>query len=301
MNPAPLISIVTPFFQVGNYLEEAIESVLAQSFTDWELILVDDGSTDQGPRVARAHAARDPARIRVLEHPGHENRGISASRNLGAAHARGRWIASLDGDDVWLPGKLADQARIVAANPDIGLVVGASVYWQSWAGGGAPADRVVAVGAPPDRIHEPPRLLDLLYPLGTGAAPSMNTLLVRSDMLKRVGGWEEAFPTAYEDQALLAKLYLATPVYVSSASWDLYRQRPGSCMDVELRGAAYHVHRRRFLEWFDGYLAALGGHEAIRSRVRAAHWRYRHPVLHGAMRGGRRIARSLAAGRFGPS
>lgn len=291
MNDAPFISVVTPFFQVGGYLREAIESVRAQTYDRWELILVDDGSTDDGPDIAREYAARYPSRIVVLSHPGRANRGISPSRNLGASRARGRWIATLDGDDVWLPDTLAEQARIAEAHPEVGLIMAATLYWRSWAGHASAPDQIIPVGAPQDQVHEPPKLLELLYPLGEGAAPSMNTVLVRSDVLRQVGGWENEFPTAYEDQALLTKLYLATPAYVSSGCWDRYRQRPGSTMDLELRGRNYRLHRYRFLRWFHGYLERQGAPPAIRRRVRTAMWWSRHPVMHKLARSARRIAR----------
>ena len=87
-------------------------------FDDWELILVDDGSTDASTAIAKAWAASDPARIRYVEHDDHQNRGMSASRNLGVAVARGRYVAFLDCDDVWLPSALAHRTRVAAAYPD---------------------------------------------------------------------------------------------------------------------------------------------------------------------------------------
>lgn len=276
---APLISVITPFLNVRPYLAEAIESVLAQSCDDWELILVDDGSDDGSREIARRYRDRHPGRVSLLEHPGRANRGISASRNLGAAAARGEWLAPLDGDDVWFPEKLADQVRIVRAHPEVGLVMGASLYWHSWDGTDPGRDRVIPVGAPQDMVVAPPRLLGLLYPLRRGAAPSMNTVLVRASVVREVGGWEEQFRTAYEDQALLAKLYLETPAYVASACWDRYRQRADSCMALELSAEGYHEHRRRFLEWFEGYLRARGlaGSECW-SELQRALRRYRRPL-----------------------
>lgn len=291
MTQNPLVSVVVPIFQIEQYLAETLDGVLAQSFGDWELIVVDDGSTDDGPRIARRYAAADPARIRVIEHPDRGNHGISASRNLGVAHARGRWIAPLDGDDVWLPEKLACQVRIASAHPEVGLVASASLYWHSWEG--PEPDRVVQIGAAQDTVHQPPALLERLYPLGDGAAPPPSSFLVRADVLRQVGGSEEAVGNAYEDQALLVKLYLATPVHVGSACLVRYRQRSGSVM-AGLSSRRYHAERRRFLEWFAGYLEQSGQHEDVRRRVRDAMWPYRHPFLHMVRRVGRRVARAVA-------
>src|SRR5262245_33392805 len=102
-----LVSVVTNFLNAAPYLRESIDSVIAQSHAGWELLLVDDGSDDGSTGIARRAAGRDPARCRFLEHPGHQNRGASAARNLGIAHARGEFVAFLDADDVWLPDRLA--------------------------------------------------------------------------------------------------------------------------------------------------------------------------------------------------
>src|SRR5512147_3161209 len=95
----PRVSVITIFLDEERFLGEAIDSVRAQTFGDWELILVDDGSRDRSPAIAQSHADAEPARVRCLHHPAHANRGMSASRNLGLDAARGDLIAFLDGDD----------------------------------------------------------------------------------------------------------------------------------------------------------------------------------------------------------
>src|SRR6516165_6057064 len=96
------------FLNEERFLEEAVQSVFDQRLADWELILVDDGSTDRSTQMARDLAARDK-RIRYVDHPGHENRGMSATRNLGVACATAPYIAFLDADDVWTSDKLTEQ------------------------------------------------------------------------------------------------------------------------------------------------------------------------------------------------
>src|SRR5215213_2472495 len=100
------------FLNEERFLEEAVQSVFDQQLGDWELILVDDGSTDRSTLMARDLAARDD-RVRYFDHPGHENRGMSASRNLGVARATAPYIAFLDADDVWTSDKLADQVDVL--------------------------------------------------------------------------------------------------------------------------------------------------------------------------------------------
>src|SRR5262245_19962637 len=106
MTTSPRVSIVTPFLDSGTFLEPAIESVLAQTFRKWELLLVDDGSTDGSSAVARRFAVALPDKVKYLTHPHRENRGASASRNLGIENAAGEYLAFLDADDVYLPHKL---------------------------------------------------------------------------------------------------------------------------------------------------------------------------------------------------
>src|SRR5262245_21147944 len=103
MSRTLLVSVIISFLNAERFIQEAIESVFAQGYEHWELLLVDDGSTDESTAIARRYTAQHPERVRYLEHAGHQNRGLSASRNLGIRHAQGEYIAFLDADDVWLP------------------------------------------------------------------------------------------------------------------------------------------------------------------------------------------------------
>ncbi|MDZ7288429.1 MAG: glycosyltransferase [candidate division KSB1 bacterium] len=110
MTNLSMISVIIPTFNRATFLREAIDSVLAQTEQDFELIVVDDGSTDQ----TRELIAEYGGRVRYLYQ---SNRGVSAARNLGIRHATGKLIAFLDSDDLWLPKKLARQVKWLAAHP----------------------------------------------------------------------------------------------------------------------------------------------------------------------------------------
>ncbi|HEX8089705.1 MAG TPA: glycosyltransferase family 2 protein, partial [Blastocatellia bacterium] len=101
MSDNSLVSVIIIFLNAEEFIAEAIESVFDQTYSDWELLLVDDGSTDASAEIALRYAAGYRGRVRYLEHEGHQNRGMSASRNLGIASARGEFVAFLDADDVW--------------------------------------------------------------------------------------------------------------------------------------------------------------------------------------------------------
>ena len=115
---APKISVIVPVYKVEKYLSECIESVLAQTFTDFELILVDDGSPDNCGAICDAYAARDP-RIRVFHK---ENGGVTSARRLGVERSCGEWITFVDSDDKLFPNALKDLTVAAEAHPDADLV-----------------------------------------------------------------------------------------------------------------------------------------------------------------------------------
>ena len=123
----PAVSVVMPAYNVSRYLGEAIESVQRQTVADWELIIVDDGSTDNTLEIAERYASRDP-RISVIHQT---NGGISAARNTALAKATGDLIAILDSDDIWLPEFLEKQLRILDRHPEIDIVTGNAWFMGS--------------------------------------------------------------------------------------------------------------------------------------------------------------------------
>lgn len=115
----PAVSVIMPVYNGGEYLAEAIESILAQTLGDFELIIVDDCSTDGSAESIAAYAERD-RRIRALAHP--RNRGQGAAQSTGLAEARGDFITLMDADDVSFPQRLAKQVEFLRDNPEIGAL-----------------------------------------------------------------------------------------------------------------------------------------------------------------------------------
>jgi glycosyltransferase involved in cell wall biosynthesis len=259
MPRTPRVSVVTIFLDAAPFLGEAIASVFTQTVRDWELILVDDGSRDGSSAIAQGWAARHPARVTYLTHPGLVNRGMSASRNLGRAHARGDLLAFLDADDVWRPEKLERQVALADAVPDAGMVYGATEYWYSWTGLADDEERdyLAELGVTPDCLFHPPTLLEGWLRDG-GTVPCMGSLVVRASVVESVGGFESTFRDQYEDQVFYAKIALAGPVFVTSRGWDRYRQhRDSDCARAAVSGRA-SAARERFLRWLDRYLTERG-------------------------------------------
>ena len=113
-----LFSVIMPVYNGEMYLESAVQSVIQQTMPAWELLIADDGSKDNSLAIAKKMAEKD-SRIRVVQHPDGGNRGVSATRNLAIGQARGEFLAMLDCDDVWLPGKLERDAEAISTYPGV--------------------------------------------------------------------------------------------------------------------------------------------------------------------------------------
>jgi glycosyltransferase involved in cell wall biosynthesis len=283
MSENPLVSIVVIFFNADKYLGEAVESICAQTYEQWELLLVDDGSTDASTDIARRYAAQQPDRIRYLEHPDHANRGMSASRNLGIQQAQGCYIALLDADDIWLPHKLTEQVALLEAHPQAGMLYGQSMYWYSWTQNPADNERdfLPLSGVPSHTVIYPPHLL-LLFLRGKTAVPCPSSILVRRSVMEATGGFVETFVglyTVYEDQAFYSKVCLKTPILVCNICWDRYRQHPEASTAVAQKLGQTINTRQFFLDWLQAYLREQNVTDAaLWQAVQREAWRIQTPV-----------------------
>ncbi|HXG64665.1 MAG TPA: glycosyltransferase, partial [Blastocatellia bacterium] len=277
-----LVSVIMPFFNAERFFRESIESVIAQTYPNWELLLVDDGSADGSTEIALEYARKHPEKVRYLEHERHQNKGASASRNLGIRHARGSYIAFLDADDVYLPEKLARQVPILESHPEVAMVYGATYYWHSWTGSPEDVKRDWIwnnFGVEPDTLVKPPRLLKVL--LGEYLTiPCTCSLLARREAVERVGGFEESFKFIYTDQAFYAKFFLRESVITSNLCLDKYRQHPGSCCSMVKTARQTDSARAAYLNWLEKYLSAQKVEDMeLWKTLEQAMWPHRHPVL----------------------
>lgn len=118
MSHSPLVSVVMPVYNTAAYLKEAVESILGQTFQDFELVAVNDGATDGSGEILDGYAKRD-GRVRVIHQ---ENTGISGARNAGTRNASGRYIAVMDSDDIAMPSRLAEQVEFMEGHPEVGVL-----------------------------------------------------------------------------------------------------------------------------------------------------------------------------------
>lgn len=252
------------FLNGERFLDEAIRSVVGQvAVDDWELILVDDGSTDASSATARAWVEWDPGRIRYVEHPGHANRGMSASRNLGLEVATGDYVTFLDSDDVWLPSCLAHRLQVARAHPDAEVVIGGTWRWHSWTGDETDRSSDVTMPLPlaPSYVTlEPPRLLEAIYGVpGGGHVPAMCSLLIRRESLTAIGGMVSEFRSLYEDQVLYVKLGLHLRAVIDPRPLALYRQHRDSACSVAVETGVWNPWQAnepgmRFFEWMHDHV-----------------------------------------------
>lgn len=185
------VSVTMPAYNAERYISKAIESILGQDYTDFELIIIDDGSTDSTPAIIQRYAASDP-RIRWRSRP---NRGIVATRRELLHMCRGRYLAILDSDDVALPGRLARTVGHLESNPDC-LAVGGAVEVID-----ADGDVICSWAQPPDHDTIDARMLG-----APGLFMAASTTTMRTEWILKSGGYDPTAITSAEDLDLLLRL-----------------------------------------------------------------------------------------------
>jgi len=214
----PRISVIVPCYNAERYVDVAIRSILQQDWPNLEVIVVDDGSTDGSADVVRAFDSR----VRLLSQ---KNAGVASARNAGIASASGDWIAFLDADDVWLPGKLRAQWSSLRAES----AAGARMSYTAWA--------VWVSSEPVPDSEDIERLTGAeqnawdgpsgwIYPeLLADCVVWTSTVLVHRSVLREVGGFETALRIG-EDYDLWLRASRVTPILRVSRPFALYRMHP---------------------------------------------------------------------------
>jgi glycosyltransferase involved in cell wall biosynthesis len=234
----PQVSVVIPTYNRAWCLREALDSVLAQSFRDFELIVVDDGSSDETPQLLAGYGQS----LRLLRQ---RNRGVSAARNAGIAAGRGALIAFLDSDDLWLPGKLERQVAFFDSQADA-LICQTEELWVKNGRRVNPGQRHRKRGG---MIFEPSLELCLVSP---------SAVMVRRELFERVGLFDEDLP-ACEDYDMWLRVSCRYPVHLIdsalivkrgghadqlSRSWGLDRYRIAALLKL-LDGGRLNLEQRR--------------------------------------------------------
>ena len=190
---APLVSVIIPTFNRATMVGQAVESVLAQTFSDFELIVVDDGSTDETEKVLSGYLDQ----ILYLQQP---NRGVSAARNRGIRRARGQLIAFLDSDDLWLPEKLFRQTRFFHHRPEA-LICQTEEIWIRNGRRVNPKKRHQKLSG------------DIFVPSLELCLVSPSAVMLRRLLFDEIGFFDEALP-ACEDYDLWLRISSRHPVHL---------------------------------------------------------------------------------------
>jgi glycosyltransferase involved in cell wall biosynthesis len=258
LKSSPAVSVVIPTFNRAGFLRQAIDSVRAQSFPDWELVVVDDGSTDD-TQALLADVAGPRLRVARREPSG----AAAAPRNLGIEMARGRWVAFLDSDDRWLAAKLETQLGWLARHP--------SCRWSytSYRLTGAGGREIPKPAGPPWEAFSGWILEPLMT---TRASVQTSTVCAERSLLVAAGGFDESLRFV-EDYDLWFRLARRSPVAAV----------PEVLTEVREHGARSPVERRSeggddvFDSWVRVYrkLAASGSPAGVRalSHRRCVHHR----------------------------
>jgi glycosyltransferase involved in cell wall biosynthesis len=239
--------VIIPLFDAETTIKETLDSVSRQTLQDYEIIVVDDGSTDASRKVVDELAGKSSGRITVLEHAGKVNRGLSLSRNLALAHATGEMIVFLDSDDTIHPSKFEHDVSILEAHPEAAAVVGRTLWW--WDDEENEEARMDEVLRPADRVVHPPEFFEAYYQTRTAESPPcVHSWMVRKSAIDQIEPFDPHVMT-YEDQKFLADLSLRFPIYVASTCLCEYRRKKNSLWATAVTAGTDSIAHARFAEW----------------------------------------------------
>lgn len=282
-NSDPRVSVIIPVRNGKDYIHEALRSVLEQSFTDLEIVLVDDGSDD----FDYESLGSLDARIKVVRLGG---RGVSFARNNGMTVARGEFLAFLDADDVWCPGKLAAQVRYFDLHPEVGMVFGRYRRWYADAAGKFPDASTLTVDCALLQTIEPERSGWLYARLLEGLLVGMNTAVVRRIVYEQIGGFRDDMRLG-EDHDFWIRTSRVAEMHSLDGIVALYRIHSDSATQKRLPAENVHTTLLKMAKarWGLGGPATSGlSASAYHRRMAALH--FSHGYVH-YWRGDARIAR----------
>jgi glycosyltransferase involved in cell wall biosynthesis len=229
--PGPTVSIVLPTFNRVALLSEAVDSILAQTFKDWELIIADDGSTD-GTRAYLEGLSDPRIRCLLLPHSGSD----AVPRNAALRAARGEWVAFLDSDDLWLPSKLDRQLHAMIEHADSG--------W-SYTGFALIDTRGARLPERPSSAYRPVSGWILESLLRFEAGPCVQAMLVRRSLIRELGGFDEAIPLR-ADYDLALRLAARSAAHALPDTLTLVREHEGRTTSQRPHAELYALNERVF-------------------------------------------------------
>lgn len=260
-----LVSVVIPAYNVAEHIGEAIASVRAQSCPQLEIIVVDDGSKDGSAELVE----REHPDVRLFRK---ENGGAASARNLGMREARGEYVAFLDADDVWLPGKLEVQIAYLRARPQVGLVCSGFSHWEADADGHFP-DPQARYPEPPGMAVDSLRSGWIYHKLLLDNFVWTSTVLMRRSLIEKIGYYDESLRLG-QDYEYWLRAARDTEIHRLAGIMALYRKHRGS---ATVRGADVNYAARVVAGAVERWgLASPNGEsitqEAFRERLSRIHF-----------------------------
>jgi len=225
----PKVSVIIPAYNNAKFLPETIESVLKQTFADWEIIIVDDGSTDNTQEVVAMYLQNHPGKIKYFRQ---ENGGTAQARNRAIKESKGEYLGLLDADDLWLPEKLAVQVPIMEANPELALI----------------SSETYAIDAQSNRIGhwkvaKMPNTFECLFE----ANHIYNlTALARKSCVEKIGGYDETLLVSqdYDLWLRLTKRFPFKVLYVPLAQYRVHPNNISKNTKIRLKNHFYILNKK---------------------------------------------------------
>ncbi|MCC6968119.1 MAG: glycosyltransferase [Nitrospira sp.] len=212
----PIVSVVIPLYNARDVIRDTVQSVLAQTYRDYEIVVIDDGSTDGSGELVSAFGER----VRYILQP---NGGVAQARNRGITASRGRYIALMDHDDLWEPEKLAKQVAVLEQQPAVGMVVTDVAHIDR-------AGRSMNEIGP---ASQPQQEFARLFV--QGFVPTPSATLIRKAVLEAVGGFDEQFNSAgMDDHELWTRLAATTTIVGIAEPLTYHRNRETKPADIAL-------------------------------------------------------------------
>lgn len=248
-----LVSIIIPCYNAESFLAETLESILSQTYQQWETIIVDDCSTDKSLSIAGEYANRYSDKIKVVKIPFESSKGASYARNYGLTLANGQYINFADADDLMLPDKLMQQVKVLDEYPNVGWVIGNVTYFEEQKDKERrvlhhSTYRGIAIG-----INTSPLPFDGFI-RDFSSTPCPIATLIRREVLDQIEGWNNQFRMNFTDQVLYAKIVLNFDTYVMSEIVALYRQHENSSTNRGLKSKEFFNNQLKYWNWLDDYV-----------------------------------------------
>lgn len=263
----PLVSIVIPVFNKANFIRETLESALGQTYQRVELVLINDGSTDDSLEILSDYAIKYPHQIRLIDSP---NRGVSAATNLGIQAAKGDYFQFLDADDLLSPAKIERQLALLQGH---GPEVIATCEWLNFSD-----NRNQSTPVPYGVFREFASGLDLLLRFWNyQEMMAISSYLVHRSLIEKAGPWREDLQIN-QDGEFFARVLVRAGKVVYEPQGKVYYRKPGASNVSQQKGARAMVHLLRSYHSYQQVVLAVEDSDRMRVALKKVYQKFLYDV-----------------------